>query len=89
MEYKITHIRLSDEYPSSTEKITHVKLSGYVIETVEQVVKYIDAKYLYYYVNSVGQNTQVETVHPTGRKPYIRTVANSTTKDNLLNLPRF
>lgn len=86
---QITHIRLSDEFFPTTEKITHVKLSDGVVETVAQAVKYIDAKYIYYYVNSYNNNTEVEAVHPYGRLPYIRTKANSTTKDNLLSLERF
>ena len=86
---KITHIRLSDEYTSTTEKITHIKLSDGVVETIAQAVEYIDDNHVYYYVNSYGNTTEVETVHPLGRAPYIRTKANSTTTDNLLSLPRF
>ncbi|MGV9033301.1 DUF3892 domain-containing protein [Lactococcus lactis] len=86
---KITHIRLSDECPSTTEKITHIKLSDGDVETIAQAVRYIDDNHVYYYVNSYGNTTEVETVHPYGRDPYIRTKANSTTTDNLLSLPRF
>lgn len=87
--YKITNIRLSDEYPSTTEKITHIKLSDGDVETIAQAVRYIDDKHVYYYVNSYGNDTKVETVHPYGRDPYIRTEANNTTKDNLLSLDKF
>ena len=39
---KITHIRLSGESSELTDRITHVKLSDDTVETVAQVVLYID-----------------------------------------------
>ncbi|MDY7222069.1 DUF3892 domain-containing protein [Halalkalibacterium halodurans] len=89
MAYQITHIRLSDSYSSSTESISHVKLSGGTVETKQQVVRYIDQGMDYYYTQAGGSRASVETVHPTGREPYIRTKANTSVKDNLLSLPRF
>lgn len=86
---KITHIRLSGESSQLTDKITHVKLSDDTVETVAQVVLYIDNKNDYYYVDSSGARIEVESVHPSGKLPYIRTKSNATTKDNLLNLPTF
>lgn len=85
---QITHIRLSST-GNSTEHITHVKLSTGTIETVSQVVKYIDSNFEYYYTTGGGSKAVVESVHPTGRPAYIRTKANNTTKDNLLSLPQF
>lgn len=89
MAYRITHIRTSENYVTSTDKITHVKLEGGTIETVEQVVRYLDMNMEYYYTTTAYSKAQVESVHPTYGEPYIRTRANHTTKDNLLNLPRF
>ncbi|OME58211.1 hypothetical protein BSK59_08485 [Paenibacillus odorifer] len=89
MSYQITHIRLSVATPTSSEHIKEVKLSSGVIETVAQVVKYIDSKMEYFYTTSAGSKAIVESVHPSGRAAYIRTKGNSTTSDNLLNLPRF
>ncbi|WP_164667692.1 DUF3892 domain-containing protein [Virgibacillus doumboii] len=89
MSYRITHVRLSDNNATSTEAITHVKLSDGTVETKAQVVKYIDQGMEYYYTKTTGSKAVVETVHPVGRNPYIRTKANSSTKDNLLSLPRF
>lgn len=86
---KITHIRLSGETSEKTDTITHVKLSDDTVETVAQVVLYIDKENKYYYVDASGARIEVESVHPTGKLPYIRTKANATTKDNLLNLPTF
>ncbi len=86
---KITHIRLSGESSELTDRITHVKLSDDTVETVAQVVLYIDKENKYYYVDASGARIEVESVHPTGKLPYIRTKLNATTKDNLLNLPTF
>lgn len=85
---QITHIRLSSN-GYSAEHITHVKLSTGTAETVAQVVGYIDSNYEYYYTTGGGSKAIVESVHPVGRPAYIRTKANNTTKDNLLNLPQF
>lgn len=89
MAYRITHIRTSENNATTTDKITHVKLESGTIETVQEVVKYLDAKMEYYYTISSISRALVEPVHPTNGQPYIRTKANNTTKDNLLNLPRF
>lgn len=85
---QITHIRLSNN-GYSTEHITHVKLYAGTVETVDQVVKYIDTNFEYYYTTGGGSKAIVESVHPVGKPAYIRTKANNTTKDNLLSLPRF
>lgn len=89
MAYQITHVRLSDNNATSTEHIIRVKLSDGTEETKAQVVKYIDQGMEYFYTVGGNSKAYVETVHPVGRDPYIRTKANSTTKDNLLSLPRF
>lgn len=89
MSYKITHVRLSDNNATSTEAITDVKLSDGREETKEEVVKSIDKGNRYYYTQSMGSRAEVETVHREGKKPYIRTEANRSTKDNLLSLPKF
>lgn len=89
MSYKITHVRLSDSNATSTEAITDVKLSDGREETKAQVVERIDKGDNYYYTQSSGSRAEVETVHPEGKKPYIRTKANRSTKDNLLSLPKF
>lgn len=89
MASQITHVRLSVASTTSTEHITHVQLSGGTVETVAQVVGYIDRGMEYFYTTSTASKAIVETVHPVGRPAYIRTKANSTTTDNLLSLPRF
>ena len=89
MAYQITHIRLSETYTTSVEKITSVKLSDGTVESKAQVVKYIDQNMEYFYTQSDNSKAIVETVHPVGRDPYIRTKRNSSTTDNLLSLPKF
>lgn len=89
MSFKITHIRLSDNNATSEESITAVKLSNGSEETKADVVTHIDQGSEYYYTQSNGSKAVVETVHPVGSDPYIRTKANNTTKDNLFSLPRF
>lgn len=87
--YHITHIRTSEKNATTTDKITHIKLESGTEETVEQVVRYLVAKMEFYYTTSSNLTALVEAVHPTHGQPYIRTKANHTKKDNLLNLPRF
>lgn len=89
MSCKITHIRTSDDYATETDKITHVKLNNGKIESVTQVVFFLDMNIDYYYTTSSNSKALVESVHPQNGLPYIRTKANHTTKDNLLSLPRF
>lgn len=89
MANRITHIRLSSNYASTTEHITHVKLYGGQVQTKADVVRYISSGYQYYYTRVDGSKAEVEVVRPSGREPYIRTKGNHTTKDNLLSLPRF
>lgn len=91
MSYKITHVRLSSG-GTTVEHITDVKGvndngTGFT-ETVAQVVMYLK-RGLKYYV-SVGGNT-VDVTYSTSAlgREYIKTKPDSTTKDNLLSLPRF
>lgn len=89
MPYEITHIRLSENDKTGTEKISHVKLSAGTVETVPQVVQYIDQGMNYFYTTSSYSRAEVESVKPMFSDPYIRTKQNRTTSDNLLNLPSF
>lgn len=89
--YQITYVRVSDNNATSTEKITDVRLlGGYADCTVAQIINYLESDNDFFYTTAY-QTTKsfIEPVYPTGRTPYIRTKANSTTTDNLLSLPRF
>lgn len=89
MKYQITHIKLSDNFGSNTEKITHVKIADTTVETVKDMVNYLDKGIKYFYTKANGTEAEVESVHPSDRKPYIRTKGNDSISDNLLNLPKF
>ncbi|UXV31263.1 DUF3892 domain-containing protein [Mammaliicoccus sciuri] len=89
MKYRITHIRLSDSFGSNTEKITHVKIANTTIESVKDMVNYLDKSIKYFYTKSNGSEAEVESVHPLDRDPYIRTKDNDSISDNLLNFPKF
>lgn len=89
MAYEITHVRVDSEYNRSEDHITDVKLSDGTVESVSQVVGFIDSRMEYFFTDHRGSEAQVESVHPSGRPAYIRTKPNQTTTDNLLSLPRF
>lgn len=89
MAYEIKKIRLTSNLRSGTEKISEVQLHNGETETVTQVVRYLDLGMKYFYTTSFSSKANVESVHPVGRSPYIRTTGNGTEDDNLLSLPRF
>lgn len=89
MVYKITHIRLSDNFASSTDKITHVKLESGVVETVAMVAYFIDWGCKYSYTNKSGKEIFVTSVHPSIGIPYIQTLGRLSESDELLELPVF
>ncbi|MEB8060599.1 DUF3892 domain-containing protein [Staphylococcus xylosus] len=89
MAIEIKKIRLTSNANNGTEKISEVLLHNGDSETVAQVVRYLDSGLEYFYTTSYNSKARVESVHPTGRSPYIRTVGNGTETDNLLSLPRF
>ncbi|WP_430495700.1 DUF3892 domain-containing protein [Leuconostoc mesenteroides] len=89
MAYEITHVRVDSEYNRSEDHITDVKLSDGTVESVRQVVGFIESRMEYFFTDHRGSKAQVEPVHPSGRPAYIRTKPNQTTTDNLLSLPRF
>lgn len=86
---KLLQLAQKSSYASKESDIEKVKLSGGTVESVTEVVKFIDKGYEYYFTSSQGHRTGVETVHPSYSDPYIRTKANQTTSDNLLSLPKF
>lgn len=89
MAFEIVAIRTEGYLPDTPDKITEVKLSDGTIETVPQVVSYIDDKMEYYYTTSSLTKASVTSVHPSSGHAYIRTVGNGTRRDNLLSLPEF
>lgn len=90
--YQITHVHVAEENTTSAEKITHVKIKGDQIFTVKEIINFIQTyKHNFFYTTSSFQNTRafVEVARSAKGNLYIRTKANNTVKDNLLNLPHF
>lgn len=89
MVYEIVQVRLGNPYGTTEDRITEVKLSTGNVQTVRDVVNYINSYHEYYFTDRNGNQTYVEVVPFQGRSSYIRTKPNQTTTDNLLSLPRF
>jgi len=85
---QITHVR-TESTGSHPKHITFVQLSDGTSKARSTVVSAIDDGSYYYYTKGGGETGVVKTVHPSGETPYIRTEGDSTTADNLLNLPKF
>ncbi|MCL6442609.1 MAG: DUF3892 domain-containing protein [Alicyclobacillus sp.] len=80
------HVESPGQHP---KHITSVKLADGTVKTRATVVSEIDQGTYYYYTKGGGQTAVVEAVHPISESAYIRTKGDSTTADNLLNLPKF
>lgn len=89
--YQITHVRVSDNNATSTDKITDVKLSGGHPYSVAEIINFIKNGHEFFYTHGLYQTNKafIEVVRPAYHDPYIRTKANNTTTDNLLSLTRF
>lgn len=70
------------------DDITHIGHNGqsWSRQTVAAAVKDIDDGVHQYYVDECGHETMIETVHPQNGKPYLRTVADGYSANNLDNL---
>ncbi|MBO9046047.1 DUF3892 domain-containing protein [Curtobacterium flaccumfaciens pv. flaccumfaciens] len=93
MSIRITHIRLANGVRDH-EHISHVRWvaigTGEVGSgTTSSVVVWIDDSNGRAYVGSGAEQTQVGTVHPTGKPAYLRTYADGAWSNNLLSLPTF
>ena len=89
---KITHIRMS-QGGTSVEHITDVKwintsTNAVSESTVAQVVAWLKQGYQFHVVRDGYNITVTHATSSLGRE-YIKTKPDSTTKDNLLSLPRF
>ncbi len=92
MSIRITHIRLW-EGPPTHQRITHlnwVDLSDGTTNssTKAQIVEWIEAGGTAY-VDTGSAQVRVRVVHPTGATSYLRTYADQTWTNNLLELPAF
>ena len=77
---------------SSHEHITHIgyhdAYSKKVTITVKDAIKRIDANSLEFYVQTGNDKAYVTVVRTKDHEPFIKTVPDSTKKDNLLSLPQ-
>ncbi|AYG00109.1 DUF3892 domain-containing protein [Lactococcus allomyrinae] len=91
MEYQITHIRVSDNYVSSTDKITDVKLSSDLEYSVADIIRFInnDSRFFYTCAYSQADKVYLEAVCSANGILCLHTEANPISNDNLLSLPRF
>ena len=71
------------------EYIEEMKLSDYSRESRETVYNNIKGGGAYYYTTGGGYTGYVETAISASGKKYIRTKADGTTKDNLLDLDQY
>jgi hypothetical protein len=92
MSIRITHVRFAGDVRDH-EHITHVTWTS--SNTASQansraeIVSWIDDQKGVAYVGTGAQQVQVDTVHPAGRDPYLRTRADGQWTNNLLSLPTF
>jgi Protein of unknown function (DUF3892) len=85
--YRIECIRKPDRN-SRVEHITHIGGSaagGWTMDT-PQAIKRMDEGDLEFFVRVGTNEVDVETVHPQGHRPYIKTLPDQTKVDNLLRL---
>lgn len=86
---EIIAIRVSSPYASHPSDIVAVKLSNGNILSTQEVILEINYGKEFFYTTSYNSHAYVEAVVSATGRSYIRTKANTTTSDNLLNLPRF
>lgn len=72
-----------------TSEIQAVKLKNGETLSVQEVIFAISAGQSFFYTTTCNSRAYVEVVTPLIGKQYIRTKSNTTTSDNLLNLPKF
>jgi len=91
MSSRITHIRFAENNATSTEGIDQVKLDSGEVESVEDLVRYIDdvSMIFFYTLSREESESFIETVQSNQGKAYIRTRSSRSQDDNLLKLPRF
>lgn len=92
MSYKVTAVRTEQPAGYSHPHIAKVKLSDGTIETREQVIRYIRYSKLTYVTWAVGvpeAKVIVASCPHCSSGDYLTTEPDSTTQNNLLDLPRF
>ena len=86
---QIDCIRQSDRHSNRISHVGGPKYKGSRWTwTTEQVIQLIDTEMLSFYVMWRNRQTEVYVVRPIGRTAYLRTRADSTGTNNLLELQR-
>lgn len=90
MEIEIVGVRF-EQWTRSEEAITHYAWKGSWghtrIDDKATMVRKLDWEGVRAFVGSGPGRASVETVHPSNGRPYLRTVADGRTSNNLVNLP--
>ena len=92
MAYYITAVRTEQPSGYAHSHIAQVRLSDGTVETRAQVIGYIRYHGMVYMtqpVNAPSARVIVASCHVCGSGDYITTAPDSTTANNLLDLPRF
>jgi hypothetical protein len=92
MAHYITHVRTEQPYGYAHPHIAEVRLSDGTVETRAQVINYIlnhGMIYMTQPVNAPAARVIVASCKVCGSGDYITTAPDSTTANNLLDLPRF
>jgi len=85
---QITHVRKSGP-ENDCSCITNVKLASDETGTVQQIINLIQQKNQFYVVDPKDNSKVIVNAVPENNPTYIRTQANDTSDDNLLQLPTF
>jgi hypothetical protein len=85
----VTHVRLAPStfVPEQYEHITDLLVNG-VPYTVAEIIFWMGLGVTFYVLDPLGRRVDIELVHDVFAT-YVRSKPDYTTRDNLLNLPRF
>lgn len=88
MASRITNVRVAQ--PGTHEQhITDFKMDTGTAFTKSQMVAYVSMSPGSYYTSADGKRAEVIVAQSENNVPYVKTKPDSTTKNNLLSLPRF
>lgn len=85
----VTHIRIRNTESQGTESIIEVLLSTGETRPIKTMIEYLEIGGQYYYFDSAGRVTYIESVHPLYKGAYIRSCNYDGVYDNLMSLPHF
>ncbi|WP_374284970.1 hypothetical protein [Lactococcus sp.] len=89
MAYQITGIHVSTDTLTHKEIITKVQLSDGTTESVEQVIRYLDSDYDYFYMTKNGKKERLQAIHDSILETHLQTKNCTKQQDSMFELPRF